>query len=193
MIIDISAYNGHIDWQKVKEQNYIERVILRATTKNGEPDALFSENFKAILKVYDNKMPIDVYKFSYAFNYSDAAAEAYKLIATLKQLNVLHHINRLWLDLEPANNEIHTASECDQVISAYASICDIYEVPFGIYCNYSYLKSNMRHWTKIFPFWLARWNDTMGDTEGFDIRMWQYSDKGSVAGINGAVDLSRYV
>lgn len=191
MIIDISSYNGNIDFDTLLKENDIERIIMRSTCKNGEPDSALAANISRLRKV-DDSIPIDFYKFTYAKNFTDAVLEASELIFTLKSMLLWRIPDILYLDIEPVNGRVQTPREIAEIIAGYVSVFERYEISLGIYCSYSYLK-NMPIWTHDMSFWVARWNDTLGDISDFNVRMWQYSDKGSLAGINGAVDLSRYV
>ena len=44
MVLDLSSYNGKVDFEKVNKAANIERVILRGTTRNGNIDTRFIEN-----------------------------------------------------------------------------------------------------------------------------------------------------
>lgn len=193
MIIDISSYNGKIDFGAMAQSETIESVILRGTTKNGNLDTRFMENINGILQELNDDVLIDVYKFSYARNYGDACVECTQLIETLKTRGVLKFINNIWLDIEPYDNREHTTIECSQIIAAYANICRLFGVNFGIYCNYSYLKNIVPKWAQNYKIWLARWGGSMGNCDPFNVEIWQYTNKGKCAGITGDVDLSRSV
>ena len=191
MIIDISSYNGVIDFDTLIKENNIERIIMRSTTKNGEPDSALAANISRLKKVNDS-IPIDFYKFTYAKCFADAVLEATELYYILTCMLLLRTPENIFLDIEPVNGKVQTPREISEIIAGYKTVFMQYGMPLGIYCSYSYLK-NMPTWAHDFPFWIARWNDTLGDTSDFNVKMWQYSDKGNVKGINGPVDLSRYV
>lgn len=191
MIIDISSYNGNIDFDTLVKENDIERVIMRSTCKNGEPDSALSANISRLEKI-DDSIPISFYKFTYARNYADAVLEATELLYTLKSMLLLYAPEIIYLDIEPVNGKVHTPREIAEIIAGYMSVFERFDVELGIYCSFSYLK-NMPTWSHDMPFWVARWNDILGDTSDFNVKIWQYSDKGTVKGINGPVDLSRYV
>ena len=193
MIIDISSYNGKIDYDLLRQGEKIERVILRATTKNGELDGRFIENLNGIITKLDTDVIIDAYKFSYSRDYVNATLEAYELIARLKQAGAIQFINILWLDLEAWGGRDYLYKEAGEVIAAYANVCAQFGVKFGIYCNYYYLLSIVPKWAKIWPFWVARWSSKLGDVSEYNVKLWQYSNKGQLAGIKGNVDLSRVV
>lgn len=194
MIIDISSYNGKIDFTAMAASENIERVIMRGTTKNGELDTRLIENINGACANLSNDVPIDVYKFSYARNNADATVEAYNLIASLKLHGLFSIIDTIWLDLEDFDGRSHTTKEAAEIIAAYASVCALFGAKFGIYCNYNYLKHILPKWAKIYKIWLARWGTaTIGDTFDFDVILWQYTSKGTCAGIKGDVDLSKRV
>ena len=44
MVLDLSSYNGKVDFEKVNKAANIERVILRGTTRNGNIDTRFIEH-----------------------------------------------------------------------------------------------------------------------------------------------------
>ena len=198
LILDISSYNGVIDWREVFAKNDISKVILRATTKNNELDTRFIQNLNGILEV-NAGCPIDCYKFSYAKTYADANLESKRLLHELKKSGVANFLNNVWIDIEDVGGIEWTSRQCDEVISAYEDVFEVYtcDLTLGIYANYHYFKNIIPKWgaDAIDNIWLARWTDkdSFGDISPFKPFMWQYSNKGKVAGIPTAVDLSRYV
>ena len=192
MIIDISSYQGVINWSEVLSKNNIDRVILRSTTRYGALDTMFMENYNGLAK-NSFKGVFDVYKFSYAKTHDEAIKEAKNALETLKNKGVLKAISVFWLDLENINGVRYTRPEAAQVITAYRVICELYGVEFGIYANYDYVKNILPDYAAQYPLWLARYNSITGDVKPFNIEMWQYTSNGKVAGINGNVDLSKYV
>lgn len=193
MIIDISSYNGKIDFKTMCENETIERVILRTTTKNGKLDTRFIENLNGALAHLNDDVPIDGYKFTYARSYDAAIIEAFETFEELADKGLLKFLNTFWLDIEAHDGGDYNQYEAASVIAAYALVCPYFGVKLGIYCNYNYLKNIVPKWAKIFDVWLARWGGSMGKCEPFNVVMWQYSNKGSCEGIAGDVDVSRYV
>lgn len=192
MIIDISSFQGSINWAKVLKENNVERVILRSTTKNGNLDTRLIENYNGILKNSFNGV-LDVYKFAYSKNYMDAIIECEKALRALNEKGILRAVNIFWLDLENIDGARFSQRQAAEVIGAYRVMCESYGVDFGIYANYDYVKNVLPKWASIYPLWLARYNKITGDVKPFKIEMWQYTSNGKVAGIPAAVDLSRYV
>ena len=194
MIIDISSYNGTIDFEKLNKNYPMERVILRGTTRNGNIDTRFVEHLNGCLEYLPNDCIIDAYKFSYARTYANAAIECTQLLESISSVGALPFITDIWLDLEPFDDKSHTTAECAEIIAAYMDICKGYNKPLGIYASYSYCKRILPKWAQNIPIWCARWTDgDMGDIKPFKAVLWQYSSKGQLLGINGNVDLSRAV
>lgn len=191
MIIDISSYNGNIDFQEMYNKESIERIIMRSTTKNNKLDTRLIQNVNGAIAAGIKN--IDFYKFSYARNYGDAAHECSVLIARLKAAGIVNFCDRIWLDLEDFDGRSYTTAECSQVIAAYKNVLDAVAIPLGIYCNYNYAKNILPNWASIFPLWLARWSKQTGDVSPFEIIYWQYTNSGKCAGIVGNVDISKAV
>lgn len=193
MYIDISSHQGRIDWAKVANNKDITGVILRSTTKNGNLDVRTMENYNGILKNISKQLDeLSVYKFSYVRDYVSARIEALKTLRALKTKGI--RFDRLYLDMELFDGREYTTKETSEVILGYydaftnADIAD----KLGIYTNYNYLKNILdRDIAGAFPIWLAKWSDNMGDTSDYNVVLWQYTDRGQIEGINGAVDLSR--
>lgn len=192
MVLDLSSYNGKVDFEKVNKAANIERVILRGTTRNGNIDTRFIEHLNGAMKSLPAGCIIDAYKFSYARTYANAALECAQLLETLNGAGALTFIEHIWLDLEPFDDKSHTTQECAEIIAAYSNVCKVYNKPLGIYCNYSYAKNILPKWAATLPLWLARWTSgEMGNVNPFKPVLWQYTSKGKVDGITGNVDLSR--
>ena len=189
MYIDISSHNGAIDWSQAAKES-IDGVILRATTKNNKLDVRTIENYNGILQNLSSQIhELSFYKFSYARDYVTARVEAMKCLNELSEHGLL--CDKLYLDLELWDGRDYTKDEANEVILAYYDVWDNYR--FGLYTNYDYLKRIIDPiWYKL-PIWLARWSSTMGDTMGANVVLWQYSNKGKIAGIETDVDLSRKV
>lgn len=191
MIIDISSYNGNIDFGEMYNKESIERIIMRSTTKNNKLDTRLIQNVNGAIAAGIKN--IDFYKFSYARNYGDAAHECSVLIARLRAAGLIHMFDMMWLDLEDFDGRSYTTAEASQIIAAYMNVLELAAIPLGIYCNYNYAKNILPDWASVFPLWLARWSRQTGDVSPFKIIYWQYTNSGKCAGIVGDVDISKAV
>jgi len=196
MFIDVSKYQGNIDWARVRDENLadpVNGVILRASTRNGALDTKLVENYNAILKTMSNVKELSVYKFSYARNYGDARVECGDVLSKLHKANI--KFDYLYLDLENFDGRSYTTEETNHVITAYLDAFRAAGLTgkLRLYFNYDYLKRVIDSRWRNFPIWLARYNSKMGDTFGANVVLWQYTSTGKVNGINGNVDCSKEV
>lgn len=192
-VIDVSSYQGAIDWAQVSSVSDIKGAIIRTTIKNGILDPRCIENFNGALHNMNGHFNwFAGYKFSYANSYISAYMEAVKTLDMLDDRGALNFLQRFYLDLENRPSRF-TKSEANEVIIGYLEACKEYGVRLGIYCNYDYIKNVIDNYWNCLPLWLARYNSTMGDISPFTAELWQYTSTGSVPGIKGNVDISREV
>lgn len=191
MILDISSYNGAIAWNKVIKLNQIDRVILRGTTKNGNLDTKTAENYRALKSL---KIPVDVYKFSYATSAQSGFDECVNLLKKLASANV--KFTELWLDIENIDGVSWTKQRAFNVICGYMAALGVMgqNIDFGIYCNVDYLNRVIPNEFKLnLDLWVARWTNWGLGLNQPNIKLWQYTSKGEIDGISGNVDISREV
>lgn len=190
--IDISAYQGSVDFAKVKADGY-QFVILRSTTKNGKPDKMFEQYWsgatKAGLKI------AGVYKLCYARSPQEAQREAEGVLKLLNGRKC-----DIWLDMEnDGGQQTMSVDAIALIITAFLTTCVNAGYDVGIYCNVDWYKNHIKYDIKnICRFWIARYPKKENDdgTIHEDLRtdykgqvLWQFSSKGKVAGISGDVDL----
>lgn len=193
MYIDVSEYQGLIDWKRVHDENDVKGIILRATTRNGKLDKRLIRNYNAILTSCSDVKELSVYKFSYSRTYAGARVEAANVLSTLHQNEI--KFDYFYLDLEKFDDKDYTPDEAAQVILAY---CDAFrnagiKDKLRLYFNKNYLDNIIPTNFKHMPIWLARYNSVMGDVKGANVVLWQYTSTGKVNGISGNVDLSKEV
>lgn len=182
--IDVSQWQGVIDWAKVKGAG-IEFAIIRALRGSLESDPQFEANFTG---ARNHGIAVGVYKYSYATTVEFAKAEAETII---KLLNGRHLEAKVWFDVEDECQQNLDKSLLYQIIKTFIDTISAAGYQVGIYCNTywynSILTNDIRKLTN--NWWLAQWSDSkpnLGETG------WQYSSKGKINGIGGNVDLDYY-
>lgn len=189
--IDVSLYQGNIDWAKVK-QSGIDYAILRGVIKNGNLDSTFEKNYTNAIK--NGIKILGVYQFSYALNESTAKNDA---INTINKLNG-KKIN-IWLDLEWENQRKLGKDRVTSIAKMYVNTCKELGYTCHIYSNLDWYK-NVYHATELknlgCKFWIARYPSQDNGTIKEHLKpnigecIWQYSSKASVPGISGNVDMN---
>lgn len=199
--IDVSKYQGDIDWEKAKKAGVyfaFIRVGYRGYGDDGKiaGDEYAKENIK---EAHDAGIKVGVYFFSQAITEPEASEEAEYCIKFLKDNNLKDYISLpVVIDYEYTSGDTKGRLEkADLSKSKHQKICDRFVQDVrdegykgGIYANYSMLKNDMNPtsssiYSKTY-YWIARYNNTTGYDD--DYRFWQYSSQGKVSGISGRVD-----
>lgn len=182
-LIDVSMYQGDIDWTKVKSN--VDGVIIRCGYGSdyvGQDDPKFKKNADGCVA---NQIPFGVYLYSYAKNVTSAKSEAAHVLRLVEPYR-----DRLsfpiYLDLEQAG----TASGAVERAIQFGNLVEAAGYWCGIYANQYWWKSYLKNGLDRFTKWVAKYSDEKpsGISGTYDI--WQYSSTGSVPGINGNVDLN---
>lgn len=182
--IDVSRFQGIIDWDVVKE--HIDFAIIRCGYGGDDfrqDDPMFRRNADECTRL---NIPFGVYLYSYATNASEAVSEAKHVLRLVKDYKMAYPI---YYDLEDNNT---TGRQSNDTIAAIAkTFCDLLEREnyyVGIYASLYWFNTKLtdpvfEQYTK----WIARYSDEL-NYDG-DYGMWQYSATGRVRGIDEMVDL----
>lgn len=189
--IDVSRWNGSIDWKTVA--NYgMGFAILRITEKGNIVDSTFEPNYKGCI---ENKIPVGVYKYSYATTIAQIKNEANVVIKTLNKRKLDYPV---FLDIEDKCQENLSDSLMMKMIEAFRAIIVKAGYKFGIYCGYSWYQYQLPEGAKKYDCWVARYpnNDTGELQERLRVPAstgvigWQYSSKATIPGIPTKTDRS---
>ena len=190
--IDVSSYQGVIDWKKVKASG-VDYVIIRLGYRGYETgkiclDDYFASNIKGALAA---GLEVGVYFFSQAVTASEAIQEANFVLTNIKGYNITYPVVFDWETINSTTartNGISTEALCSSAAAFCKTIADAGYKP-TIYFNMScgYLKYDLSK-IKSYDFWLAEYSDK--PEFYYNFQMWQYSSSGKVSGINGNVDMN---
>ena len=187
--IDVSTWNGNIDWNKVKNSG-VSYVIIRTGFRGSTQGSLVEDNkFRQNIQGATNAgLKVGVYFFSQAVNEVEAVEEASMVLSQVKGYKLTYPV---FIDVEPSGGRADKLSsgERTKVINAFCQTIQNGGLRAGVYANKTWLNQKMNvSALSGYKIWLAQYNSTV--TYGGRYDMWQYSDKGSVAGINGKVDMN---
>lgn len=189
--IDVSRWNGSIDWKTVA--NYgMGFAILRITEKGNIVDSTFEPNYKGCI---ENKIPVGVYKYSYATTIAQIKNEANVVIKTLNKRKLDYPV---FLDIEDKCQENLSDSLMMKMIEAFRAIIVKAGYKFGIYCGYSWYQYQLPEGAKKYDCWVARYpNNDIGELQerlrvpaSTGVIGWQYSSKATIPGIPTKTDRS---
>lgn len=185
--IDVSTWQGNIDWKKVKASG-IDFAMLRAGYGKGNIDNKFNVNAKGC---NDNSIPFGVYWFSYAYTEAMAKAEADYCINAIKKYKVEYPVCFDFeydsMDYANKNGVTINASKLASIGKAFLSRVEELGYYAMNYTNIDYLNKGFSSLTTQFDTWIAQWSSSAPSRKW---GIWQYSAKGAVSGINGSVDMN---
>ena len=188
--IDVSKYQGDINWAKVKE-NGVEFAMIRMGTQwyFGEEyivDPYFEKNIQGAL---ENEIPVGIYFYSYARNAEEGKAQAQYVLDHIKNYDITFPIAfdwesySTWNDLGISLFDLQSAANAFQDEIKKAGYTPIH------YGSKNYLNA---FWQPIkYDTWLAHYTTGMTNYDK-EFKMWQLCNNGKVDGINGDVDINVY-
>ena len=194
--IDVSKHQGEIDWQMVSESG-IEFAMIRVAYRGyGEAGTLVEDPYaRANLQgAADAGLDVGVYLFSQALSPEEALEEAEFLLAILEEYREIITLPVVF-DWERVNREgsrTEGYEDMRTLTDSTLAFCQrIEEAGFEpmVYFNTFHARNllNLAE-VKQYEFWLALYSDRM--RYPYKVDVWQYTDSGSVPGINAPVDLN---
>lgn len=184
--IDVSKYQGTIDWKKVKASG-IKFAILRAGygSLTSQIDSTFEKNYQGAKAAGLN---VGAYWYSYATNEAEAKAEAKTFLEAVKgkQFEM-----PLYYDVEDACHLAVGKAKLTKMCEAWAETMEDAGYFVGIYSFTNFFQNYLDHakLAKKYTIWLADYRTAYNRTLTRD--MHQYTSSGSVSGISGRVDMNK--
>jgi len=185
--IDVSFYQGAIDWAAVKASG-IRFAMIRAGYGFGNVDEQFRRNASECNRL---GIPFGVYWFSYAYTVEGARQEADYCIQAVQDFEVQYPVA---FDYESASVDYAasygvnvTASLATAIVNSFCSRIEELGYFAMYYSNQDFINrmfdASLR---PKYALWYAKYQSTPGLG---NLGMWQYSNTGNVSGIGGNVDL----
>ena len=202
-IMDVSRWQGSIDWDKVKASGLVSGVMLKAVSTNRKLskrkdglyiDPTFERNYAECKRV---GLPVGVYYYTYATDKDMADAE----LALLKTA-LTGKTFELPISVDVEDNKIKKLST--QTLTDLAAYALATVEQWGFYAllyvglNFAQTELYMTGAAlRKYDAWLARYPSDKSKTKpedkpktDFAFGMWQYTSTASVPGVSGNVDLS---
>ena len=177
--IDVSKYQGAINWGAVAQSGVSYAFIKVGSTKSGV-DPYFAANVQGAQAA---GIRTGVYIYSYATSVEAAAQEAELVLKWIEPYNINFPVA---FDIEDSVQKGLDANTCTAMANAFCGVISSAGYTPMLYTYTNFYKS---HFTSALAYdkWIAQYSDH-NDIAGWAI--WQYSSSGSVAGINGRVDVN---
>ncbi|MFQ8999376.1 GH25 family lysozyme [Allofournierella massiliensis] len=190
--VDVSKYQGNIDWNKVKASG-IEFAIIRVGYRGYGSgvlveDSTFRQNIKGATAA---GLKVGLYFYSQAINETEAVEEASMVISLCQGYNISYPI---YFDTEKVAGDTGRAdniSRAQRTANAVA-FCETirnsgYKAGVYSYASWFYNQLNMASLSP-YSIWIAQYRDQLSFDYNYDI--WQYSSTGTVPGIPKPTDMN---
>lgn len=183
--IDVSVYQGNIDWKAVRNSG-IEFAIIRAGfgREISQKDSQFEANYNGCKA---NNIPCGAYWYSYANSPEDAEKEA---DACLKIINGKKFEYPIYYDVEEQAVLNLGKARVSAIIRAFLKKVESAGYFVGLYMSASHLNNFVEDDIKNrYAVWVAHYGVSKPTYSG-NYGIWQKSSTGKISGINGNVDLN---
>ena len=191
-VIDISSWQGNIDFDKLKESNLVDAVIVRVgygtTNSKCGLDNKFERNINELNRL---NIPYGIYIYGYAQNEYAANIEANFVYEMINKYNVnLSYPVFYDAELRTYNGISYTKSLYTKVINAFTNNLESKGIKTGVYGNlYMLTKGSLNDpGIRNKTIWVAQYYNKC-QYDGNYIG-WQYSSNGNIPGISGRVDVN---
>jgi len=193
--IDVSAFQGEIDWEKVRASGIefaIIRLGYRGYGKSGKlvEDEYAQDNLEGATEA---GLPIGAYFFSQALSIEEADEEIEFMLEILGDYALEMPIILDWeIPVDTARTANMDGRTLTDIQLHFCSVMEQKGYQPMVYFNW-HMSSRLLKLNELedYPFWLALYQDRM--TYPYKVEMWQYTDRGRVPGIEGNVDLNIYM
>lgn len=197
-VIDVSGWQGDIDWAKAKADGVEGAIIRLGYGEGNNADKKAQRNISECKRL---GIPFGIYWYSYADTPSIAKEEGADVVAKLKQfgVNPSDLAYPVYYDLEKWTWEGHKPPTDPNVYNNivnnwYSALQSAGYKNLGVYSYTSYLQGPLKH-ADIYAktTWVAQYGARMGfDSFPTNSRGWQYTSSGKVDGISGNVDMNAF-
>ena len=183
VVIDVSRFQGQIDFGKVTESP-LKWIYIKAT-EGMNTDPMFLTNVQGAKAA---GMHVGCYCFF--SEKSSASAQATHFLNTVKSAGVQ-------CDLIPmVDVETLKSYTPEQLVDSLQVLVDILEAEYHakplIYSGENFFLKNLKAFAG-YPLWIAKYSDKAPNIDGLDYILWQASEMGVIDGIDGYVDVNRFV
>lgn len=193
--VDVSKYQGDIDWQKVAAAG-VEFAIIRIGNRGyGAAGKISLDGYAMdnIAKAQAAGLQVGVYFYSQALNEAEAVEEAEFVLSALEGIELQLPVTFDWEIYENGDTKGRTygmdgetvtlcaVAFCETILAADRQAMVYFNPETAV--DIFYLEKLLDY-----DFWLAAYDDAL--TFPFKVDFWQYTSTGKVDGIQGNVDLN---
>lgn len=190
--VDVSEHKGNINWEAVAADG-IDFAIIRVGGRLMQSGTIFEDKYarQNIEGALAAGLDVGVYFFSQALNAEEGLEEAEFVLDLIRDYDLTCPVVCDWeyLGGNTARTYLVEPGDITAGISAFCQRVEEEGYTAGVYFNQycGYIKMDLSKLTQ-YQFWYADYVEAPRCL--YDFQLWQYSDKGKVAGIGSNVDMN---
>lgn len=185
--IDVSAWQGDIDFNNVKDENVEFAMIRVGYGYNSENENILDKRFyDNFAKAKESNIKIGLYFYSYAKSEKEAISQADWIVNKLNKQNIDLPIAFDFEDWQNFNSYNLSLTDLNNIAQAFMNRIEKHGYKSMLYGSYYYLQNIWDTQNK--NIWLAHYSDKTDYPN--DYQIWQLSNVGKVNGINTDVDIN---
>ena len=185
--IDVSSWQGDIDWKKVKEAG-CNFAFIRVGYQNGRNGEIREDKyFKAnIENAISNNIKVGIYFYSCAQTIEETQEQAKWTIEKIKSYNISLPIAFDWEEWNSFADYKLSFYDISKLADAFINVCKDNGYDGILYSSKNYLETIWHQ--ELFPnIWLAQYANTATYNKSYNY--WQMCNTGRIDGIKGDVDI----
>lgn len=190
--IDVSSFQGEIDWEKVKADGIDFAIIRLGYRGYGTGRMMVDEYFEANINGALNAgLEVGVYYFSQAISEEEAVEEAQVVLEYIRNYNLTYPIiyDAEEIAMDTARTDGLTVRQLTDNAIAFCEYVEAAGYHSMIYSNKRWLLTKLDLERLVdYDVWFAGYISI--PEYPYDFKIWQYSESGTVNGIEGNVDLN---
>lgn len=185
--IDVSKWNGEINWKRVKNSGKAQFAMIRASYGYEDTDPMLAKNVAGCEK-YD--IPYGFYHYMYARNVSEARKEAAYFLNAISDYSPEYPVV---LDIEEDFYKSMPRRDVTDIVTTFMEALEDSGYYAMIYSYAKFFDDNLiMDKIEKYDIWVACWGDDekLAENYSYHYGMWQYSEVGRISGIDEYVDLN---
>ncbi len=191
--IDVSTFNDTINWSNVKNSQ-VKFTYIRVGGRDSGGSLYTDKRFHANIKgATDAGIDVGVYFFTQAVSKEEAVAEANYVLEKVKGYKLKYPIA---IDTEnsPSGKRTNSLSKAKrtEIMKAFCDRINSAGYKSQIYSSKSWFSDKLNAADlNSYDKWVAQYTTASKTSFEYPYSVWQYTDKGSIPGIRGCVDMNK--
>lgn len=185
--IDVSKWNGDIDWETVKDTGKVDFAMIRASYGYEDTDPKLDDNVKGC---EENNIPYGFYHYLYARSKKEARMEAAYFLNAISGYSPEFPVV---LDIEESFYDGMSKEDVTAIVKIFMEELEDAGYYAMIYSYAKFFDDNLIYdEISDYDIWVACWGDEekLFENYSYHYGMWQYTETGTLDGIEEYVDMN---